>query len=49
MINNSTLLSWIYFHFASIDTACMQCRDYGTFVGEDHRGKNSNKKVVAVV
>ena len=28
---------------ASIETACMKCGDYGTFVGEDHRGKNSNK------
>ena len=35
-----------------IDTACMERGDYGTFVGEDHRGKNSNKtkeEVVAVV
>ena len=37
---------------ASIDTACMKCGDYGTFVGEYHCGKNSNKtkeEVVAVV
>ena len=37
---------------ASIYTACMKCGDYGTFVGEDHCGKNSNKskeEVVAVV
>ena len=37
---------------ASIYTACMKCGDYGTFVGEDHRGKNSNKtkeEVVAIV
>ena len=35
-----------------IDTACMKCGDYGTFVGEDHRGENSHKtkeEVVAVV
>ena len=36
----------------SIDTACMKCGDYGTFVGEDQRGKNSNntkEEVDAVV
>ena len=35
-----------------IDTACMECGDYGTFVGEDHYSKNSNttkEEVVAVV
>ena len=37
---------------ASTDAACMKCGDYGMFVGEDHRGKNSNKtkeEAVAVV